>query len=195
MNIIYKIVTITILVILIAAILFLWFIPSFKANRKISKEICEGTQEKVTLEREINTLTEQKANYFLLNALFEKYNTALPLTDNTSVLIDQLYEIGKYSGIKIQFVDFNEASETDSEINEANPVGVIGVNIMITGSYYQILTFLNTVEIMPRFIKVENISLNLSNTNDAENKNENNPDLTALINFKTFFDKTFYAKN
>lgn len=195
MNLIFKITTIIILLLLITAIMFLWFIPSFKFNRKVSGAIYEGRKEKVILEEEISRLTELQDNYFLFYALFEKYNTKIPLNDSTSALIDQLYEIGKYSGAKIQFIDFKEISETDYEKNTGGQFGVLGVNIMITGSYYQIMTFLNTTEIMPRLVKIENISINLSDTTESENKKEDNPDLTALINLRTFFDNSQYVRN
>ncbi len=74
-------------------------------------------------------------------------------------------------------------------------IGAINVSITVNGSYYQVLTFLNTIEIMPRLIKVENISINLATAFDDETSSENDLDLSALINFKTFYDKTDYSDN
>ena len=195
MKIIYKVAAIIIIVIAIAAVLLLWFLPSYKESQRISREIDNKIKEKEALEKEINNLLDSRSKFFLLNALFEKYNTEIPLNDSITVLTDQLYEIGKYAGIKIQSVDFKEINETSDKKNEKNPIGIINVSVSVSGSYYQVLTFLNTIEIMPRLVKVENISLNISKIFEDDNMNEDNLGLSALINFKTFYDKTDYSEN
>lgn len=195
MKTIYKTALIIIIVLAITAVLLLWFLPASKESRRILKEIDEKSREKTTIEKEINDLLATRSDYFLLNALFEKYKTEVPLSDGITVLTDQIYEIGKYSGIKIQGVDFKEINETGTKNNEKNKIGIINVSITVNGSYYQVLTFLNTIEIMPRLIKVENISLNLTRVFETESTDEDVLDLSALINFKTFYDKTDYSDN
>jgi len=195
MKTIYKTTLIIVIVLAITAVLFLWFLPASKESRRILKEIDEKSREKTMLEKEINDLLLLRSDYFLLNALFEKYKTEVPLSDGITVLTDQIYEIGKYSGIKIQGIDFKEIDETRTKSNEKNKTGIINVSTVVTGSYYQVLTFLNTIEIMPRLIKVENISLNLAGVFDDESTDEDVFDLSALINFKTFYDKTDYSDN
>jgi len=195
MKIIYKVVLIVILIIAITAVLLLWFLPSYKENKRALSELSNKSQEKTALEKEITDLLNSRSNYILLNALFEKYNTEVPLSDSITVLTDQIYEIGKYSGIKIQSVDFKEINENSIKKNEKNIIGIINVSVTVNGSYYQVLTFLNTIEIMPRLIKVENISLNLSGIFEDDSNKENELGLSALINFKTFYDKTDYTDN
>lgn len=195
MKTIYRIAIIIIIILAIAAVMLLWFLPSYKDSRRISGEINDKSLEKAALEKEIKDLLDSRSDYFLLNALFDKYNTEIPLSDGITVLTDQIYEIGKYSGIKIQAVDFKEINESSTKKNEKNMIGAINVSITVNGSYYQVLTFLNTIEIMPRLIKVENISINLATAFDDETSSENDLDLSALINFKTFYDKTDYSDN
>ncbi|MDD3520782.1 MAG: type 4a pilus biogenesis protein PilO [Actinomycetota bacterium] len=195
MKIIYKAVIIVLIVIAITAVLLLWFLPSYNESQRILREINSNSQQKIVLEDEINDLLRSRSNYYFLNALFEKYNTEIPLSDSITVLTDQIYEIGKYSGILIESVDFKEIDESTGKKNEINPIGTINVNVSVSGSYYQVLTFLNTIEIMPRLIKVENISLDSQGVYEIEDLNENILDISALINFKAFYDKTDYVNN
>ncbi len=115
MKTIYRIAIIIIIILAIAAVMLLWFLPSYKDSRRISGEINDKSLEKAALEKEIKDLLDSRSDYFLLNALFDKYNTEIPLSDGITVLTDQIYEIGKYSGIKIQAVDFKEINESSTK--------------------------------------------------------------------------------
>jgi Tfp pilus assembly protein PilO len=189
----YKLAIIIILILAITGVLFFLIMPLAKTNTELVLKINENSNNKTNFENNIRSLLEVKSRYFILNAKLDKYNTQLPLTGNIPILTDQIYEIEKYSGIKISTINFTDLPfNTGSKI--PNPINKIVVDLSMTGSYYQILTFLNTLEIMPRFIKIEKISVNANQaSNDSvENVNLNQIILSANISFVAFYDKTDY---
>jgi Tfp pilus assembly protein PilO len=193
MKIGYRIAIIVFLIISLIGIFVFLIMPLAKSNTELALKIAENTKNKNEFEKNIKTYLEIKSRYFILNARLDKYNTQLPLSGNIPVLTDQIYEIEKYSGIKISTINFKELSSAGST-KILDPIGSIIVDLKITGSYYQVLTFLNTLEIMPRFVKIESIAL------DIDQASSNNPGINTLnkiilsanISFKIYYDKTDY---
>lgn len=192
----YKIAIIIVLIISLIGVFVFLVMPLAKSNTVLSLKIAENTKNKNDLEDSIKSYLEIKSRYYILNARLDKYNTQLPLSGNIPVLTDQIYEIEKYSGIKISTINFKDLPPA-ADIKIKNPIGTIAVELNITGSYYQILTFLNTLEIMPRFVKVEKVLLNTNQANSggAETDSLNQIILSAAISFNIYYDKTDYKNN
>jgi len=185
-----KLILIGVLIASILAVALLVVLPFMRRSTEYFIKIEEYTNEKNAMENEINDLYGLKSDYYVLNSLFDKYNTQIPLTENIPVLTDQIYEIGKYSGVKIYSIIFNEVLNYNAADNKA---GAINVDLSIEGSYYQILTFINTLEIMPRFLKIEIISLDSKQAEQQSYTNEGaSVILSGEISFKTFYDKSNY---
>lgn len=193
----YKIALLIILIISLLGVTFFMIMPMARSNADLELKIAENIKTKNDFENSIRSLLEIKSRYFILNAKLDKYNTELPLSGNIPVLTDQIYEIEKYSGIKISTINFRDLPPAiDPNAKKQNPIGQIIVDLNITGSYYQMLTFLNTLEIMPRFLKIEKITINANTI--GENAGEtalNQIILSAAISFNTYYDKTDYEKN
>lgn len=192
----YRIATIVFLILSLIGVFVFLIMPLAKSNTELALKIAENTKNKNDFENNIKSYLEIKSRYYILNARLDKYNTQLPLSGNIPILTDQIYEIEKYSGIKISTVNFKDLpSAAGAKIK--NPIGNIVVELNITGSYYQILTFLNTLEIMPRFVKIEKILLN-ANQATSDNTGSNSANqilLSAVISFNTYYDKTDYKNN
>ncbi|MHB1345935.1 MAG: type 4a pilus biogenesis protein PilO [Candidatus Humimicrobiaceae bacterium] len=171
--------------------------PLARSNADLELKIAENIKTKNDFENSIRSLLEIKSRYFILNAKLDKYNTELPLSGNIPVLTDQIYEIEKYSGVKISTINFRDLPPAiDPNAEKQNPIGHIIVDLNITGSYYQMLTFLNTLEIMPRFLKIEKITINANKIDEnAGDTALNQIILSASISFNTYYDKTDYEKN
>ncbi|MHB1376823.1 MAG: type 4a pilus biogenesis protein PilO [Candidatus Humimicrobiaceae bacterium] len=192
----YRIATIVFLILSLIGVFVFLIMPLAKSNTELALKIAENTKNKNDFENNIKSYLEIKSRYYILNARLDKYNTQLPLSGNIPILTDQIYEIEKYSGIKISTINFKDLpSASDAKIK--NPIGNIVVELNLTGSYYQILTFLNTLEIMPRFVKIEKILLN-ANQATSDNTGSNSANqilLSAAISFSTYYDKTDYKNN
>jgi len=193
----YKIAIIIILILSLIGVLLFLIMPLTKSNADLRLKIEENINTRNDFVNNIKSLLEIKSRYFILNAKLDKYNTQLPLSGNIPLLTDQIYEIEKYSGIKISAINFRDLpSVIEADTQKQNPIGIIAVDLNITGSYYQILTFLNTLEIMPRFLKIEKIALN-ANQASSEGTGDNILNqiiLSATISFNTYYDKTDYEK-
>jgi Tfp pilus assembly protein PilO len=189
----YRIAIIVFLILSLVGVSVFLVIPLAKSNTELAIKIAENTKNKNDLENNIKTYLEVKSRYFILNARLDKFNTQVPLSGNIPILTDQIYEIEKYSGIKISTINFEDLpSVASTKIQD--PIGSIIVDLQITGTYYQILTFLNTLEIMPRFAKIESIKMNVNQagSDNAEINTLNQIILSANISFKTYYDKTDY---
>jgi Tfp pilus assembly protein PilO len=192
----YKIAIIIILILSLIGVLLFLIMPLAKSNAELAIKIAENTKNKNDFENNIKSLLEIKSRYFILNAKLDKYNTQFPLSGNIPILTDQIYEVEKYSGIKISTINYKDQPPV-ADAKTQNPIGSITVDLSITGSYYQMLTFLNTLEIMPRFVKIEKISID-SNQTVVDSSGENTLNqiiLSAAISFNTYYDKTDYGKN
>lgn len=194
----YKLAIIIFLILLLAGVLLFLIMPLTKSNADLSLKIAENIKTRNEFVNNIKSLLEIKSRYFILKAKYDKYNTQLPLSGNIPILTDQIYEIEKYSGIKISAINFIELpSAIEADAQKQNPIGIIAVDLNITGSYYQTLTFLNTLEIMPRFLKIEKIVLNADQTSTEGTAGNilNQIILSATISFNTYYDKTNYEKD
>ncbi len=190
----YKVATIVILSLIIIGVSAFLILPIIKNNTMLVLKINENYKEKTDFENNIESLLEIKSRYYILNAQLEKYNIQVPLNGNIPNLTDQIYEIEKYSGVKIVTINFKDADQENKD-NQKDMLGNIIVDLNIRGSYYQILTFINTAEIMPRFIRIENFSIQTyqdSENTPSNSGEENQIKLNCMITFRTFYDKTDY---
>jgi Tfp pilus assembly protein PilO len=194
----YKLVAIIILILSLSGVLFFLVRPLSKNNAELKLKIAESIKSKTDFEDNIKSLLEIKSRYFILSAMLDKYNTQLPLSGNIPILTDQIYEIEKYSGIKISTINFKEIPVTATVgTKKQNPIGNISIDLNATGSYYQMLTFLNTLEILPRFIRIEKVSFtaNQASYNNSGNSSLDKIIISAAVSFTTYYDKTDYKNN
>ncbi len=192
----YRIAIIIILILSIIGVFVLLIMPLAKGNTDLTLKIAENNKNKIEFERNIKAYTEIKSRYYILNARLDKYNTQLPFSVNIPVLTEQIYEIEKYSGIKISSINFQDIASPIGTVLQS-PIGSINIKLIMTGSYYQTLIFLNTLEIMPRLVKIGSISINsnLAEGNDTGENNLNQIMLATSVSFSVYYDKTEYKTN
>ena len=107
----------------------------------------------------------------------------LPDKDDTLILTNELYEIAKHTEVEINKLTFTEAKIEEDEL-KIIPTKEISIDIVLEGSYYEVLNYINTMEIMPRIIIVENIIIQ-GQPDDFEN-------LLTFVNAKTYFINEYY---
>lgn len=111
----------------------------------------------------------------------------LPHDIDITVLTNEIYDIARYADVDIQYIDFADKTIADTEDENEKNIGVIESNLILEGSYYQILSFINTIEIMPRVIRIEDIAI--STGEESYNR------LIAYVSFESYFDKNYETKN
>ena len=183
MSRIHKVIFIVLITLIIIFVFVLIDLPVFTDNSKLVGSINVEKQKNSELESKIEWLVSIKEEYHNLNAAFQKYSTELPDETDMSVLTDEIYNVAKYAGVEIYSLDFIEIEEPrEKEKDEKESFGIIGVNLILEGSYYKTLSFLNTLEVMPRITKIKDIMMQ-STEEDYEN-------LTAYVVAEVYFDKT-----
>jgi len=180
---IYKIIVIVLVFIVSVFLLLLIVRPAlFKSGDHLIR-ITEEEERNKSLNAEMDQYLEDRDQYYLLNAEYQKLAMELPDKDNTMLLTNELYEIARYTEIDIMNLAFTEKDIGKKELTKT-PAKEISVNLVLEGSYYQILNFINTIEIMPRIMKVENIIIQTSMPE--------NDDLLIYITAKTYFKNPYY---
>jgi Tfp pilus assembly protein PilO len=182
---IYKIV---IIVFLFAASLFIALViirPALIRSGNHLISIGEEEERNQQLNTEFDNYIKAKDQYYLLNAEYQKLSMELPDSNDVSVVTDEFYEIARYTGIDINSLTFTESTIEEDDLTK-NPVREIVVDIVIEGSYYEILNFVNTIEIMPRIMKVENMIMQAPGA-DYDN-------LLTFITAKTYYKNKYYKQ-
>jgi Tfp pilus assembly protein PilO len=182
---IYKIV---IIVFLFAASLFIALLiirPALVNSGNHLISIGEEEEINKQLNAEFDSYIKEKDRYYLLNAEYQKLSMELPDSNDVPVLTDEFYEIARYTGIGINSLAFTESAAEEDDLAKI-PVREIMVDIVIEGSYYEILNFVNTIEIMPRIAKVENMIMQVPGA-DYDN-------LLTFITAKTYYKNKYYKQ-
>lgn len=180
---IYKIIIIVVIFIISIFVLLVFMRPSLIRNGKLLNSISSEQEKNISLNSEIRTYLTARENFYAVNAEYEKLSMELPVKNDLSILTNELYEVGKYTGIEIQSLTYEELkAAVDREgLIEVIPVKQIKIDLVISGTYYQVLNFINTIERVPRIIKIEDILVQVSG--------EDHEKLTGYIRAKTFFEE------
>jgi len=180
---IYKII-IVVLVFIISVFLLLVIVrPALLRSGSHLARITDEEESNISLNSELDSYLKDRDQYYLLNAEYQKLAMELPDKDDTLTLTNELYEIARYTETEINSLTFTEEKIAEDDLKKT-PTKEISIDIVIEGSYYEILNYINTIEIMPRIIKVENIIMQ-SPTEDFNS-------LLAFINAKTYFVNEYY---
>jgi len=179
----YKIIIIAVVFILSIFILLLIVRPVLIRSGSHIAQLTEEKAENITLNSELDNYVSARDDYYLINAKYQKLNMELPEKSDLSILTNELYEIARYTIVDIENISFNEKKINEDELRKT-PVKEIEIDMVLRGSYYEILNYINTMEIMPRLIKIEDVVVQASG-GDHDN-------LLALIVAKTYFANKYY---
>ena len=179
----YKILIIVVVFILSIFILLLIVRPVLVRSGNHIARVTEEKAKNITLNSELDDFVTARDEYYLLNAEYQRLSMELPEKSDLSILTNELYEIARYTVVEIENLSFDE-TKIDEEDLKKTPVKEITIDLVLKGSYYEILNFINTVEIMPRIIKVEDIAVQTSGSGYD--------DLLAFIIARTYFTNEYY---
>ena len=179
----YKIIIIVAVFILSIFILLLIVRPVLMRSGSHIAQLTEEKAKNITLNSELDNYVSARDDYYLINAEYQKLNMELPEKSDLSILTNELYEIARYTNVEIENIAFEESKIGEEDLRKT-PVKEIKIDMVLQGSYYEILNCINTMEIMPRLIKVEDVAVQTSG-GDHDN-------LLAFIIAKTYFVNEYY---
>ncbi len=181
----YKIIIIAVVFILSIFILLLIIRPVLIRTGNHIVELTEEKTDNISLNAELDSYIIARDDYYLLNAEYQKLNMEFPEKNDLSILTNELYEIARYTAVDIENLSFNETKieEEDLRITSSKE---ITIDLILRGSYYEILNYINTMEIMPRLIKIEDVL--------AQNSVSGQDELLVFVIAKTYFVNEYYKE-
>lgn len=133
--------------------LLTWFlvIPKHKEYTELSVKLVD-LQKKLDEDRRIaNDLPRFKREYAQLEIDLKQALTELPNQKEIPTLLTSITGAGKAAGL--DFLTFRPKGEEPKEFYAAVPV-----DIVVSGSYYQLAGFFNAVGNLPRIVNISNLS-------------------------------------
>lgn len=114
-------------------------------------------QQELILQTELNRLRRIKDAELQYTTAVSELNTAIPPTPELGSLIDQLEILAEASG-----VGWRNASYTDPGDESDTGVREIGVNVSVSGQYFQILGYLYGIADLDRLVRVDGLNISAS---------------------------------
>ncbi len=184
MSNIIKLIIVFIVFIAIVFVVIFFLIPNLTSNSESAALVIEERQKNQDLKSELKRLVVIREDYNELKAINEKLALQLPSEHDLSIVTNELYEIARISRVVINSISYSEVIIKKSDEKKKtvkDDVLIFEANLQITGSYYNILNYIYTLELMPRISIIEDIVIQ-TDTDDYE-------DLVALINFQSYYLK------
>ena len=158
-----KIIIIIAILIVVILLTVLVLIPNFTGSISNNTAIEAEKQNYQQLKTQLENTIGVKNEYYLLNAEYQKYLLKFPAESDISVITNELYDIADYSNVEIHSIDYSaESMDLEKEKMKFNK---IVADVIIMGSYYDVINFVNIVEKMPRIAKVLNVMMQSTDDN------------------------------
>lgn len=154
-------------------------IPNLSTSIKNSAAIEKEKLDNKTLNEKLGELLLSRDEYNLLNAEYQKYLLQLPSENDISIFTNEIYDIAEYSNVGIYSIDYIEKKASEEE--EGLGLAIVEADLILQGSYYNIMNFINTMERMPRIVKIENLIIQ-----STEEKYDN---LSAYVKARLYYNK------
>jgi Tfp pilus assembly protein PilO len=177
MDIKLKIILIIVILLLIILLGIFVVFPNFTSGINKNNEIQNEKEKNTALNTRLDELLLTRDEYYLLDAEYQKYSLQLPSENDISIFTNEVYDIANYSNIEIYSIDYGESSV--SEEDEKLGLSVIRANMVIEGSYYDIINFLSALERIPRIIKIDDLIL--------QTAEDNYESITANIRIRLYY--------
>ena len=114
-------------------------------------------QQELILQTELNRLRRIKDAELQYPTAVSEPNTAIPPTPELGSLIDQLEILAEASGVGWRNASYtNPGDESDTGVRE------IGVNVSVSGQYFQILGYLYGIADLDRLVRVDGLNISAS---------------------------------
>jgi len=177
MSIKLKIILIIIILLLIIILGIFVVFPNASSSINKTSEIQNEKEKNKALNARLDELLIIRDEYSLIDAEYQKYSLQLPSENDISIFTNEVYDIANYSGVEIYSIDYSDgaANEEDEKLG----LSLIRANMVIEGSYYDIVNFLSALERIPRIIKIDSIIL--------QTAQDNYESITANIRIRLYY--------
>lgn len=154
-------------VFLAPGVFFLLSIPSRQAEVSAARDRLSLLQEKN------KKLSDVLSNVKTIESNLELVQTAVPTADDVPMLMTQLENLGKSSGVTVQHLGFGggkEAAGAGNQEEVAKPAALqkVSLTVVVTGTYAALESFLKNLEQTSRVINVTTLRFSPSREGEGE---------------------------
>jgi Tfp pilus assembly protein PilO len=158
-----KIIIILAIFVVIVMLTVFVIVPNFTGSINNRTAIEAEKQNYQMLRSRLDETMLVQDEYYLLNAEYQKYLLKLPSESDISVITNELYDIAAFSNVEIHSIDYSE--EYVEIKNQKMEFSKIIADVIIVGSYYDVVNFVNVIENMPRMSKILNVMVQSTDDN------------------------------
>lgn len=174
-----KIILIVSIFILSVVLVFLFIVPNLSTSIGTNSAIAKEREDNKTFNETLESLLLTRNDYYALNAEYQKYLLQLPPENNQDIFTDEIEEIANFSNVVIYSIDYSDKPNVAEEEEESGKT-TIEANLILQGSYYDVMNFIKTIERMPRIVIIKDIIIQ-SNEDNSEN-------LSAYITAELYYE-------
>lgn len=174
-----KIIFIVAIFLLSVLLVVLFIIPNLSASIRTNAAIEKERENNKAFNETLKELLLLRDRYYSLNAEYQKYSLQLPSENDISVFTDEIYDIAKYSNVAIYSIDYSEKTSATDEGKKKPEETIIKADIILQGSYYNIINFIKAIERAPRIVTIEDVIIQ-----STEDEYEN---LSAYITAQLYY--------
>lgn len=175
----FKIILIVSIFLLSILLVFLFIVPNFSTSMATNTAIEKEKQDNKTFNETLKALISVRNEYYALSAEYQKYSLQLPSDNDISIFTNEVYDIANFSNVVIYSIDYSDKSNVEEREGESGKI-TIETNLILEGSYYNIMNFIKTMERMPRIVIIRDIIIQ-SNEDDSDS-------LSAYITAELYYE-------
>lgn len=168
---------------LVLACLLAGYFLVFANFNKLSatrSELGRAQKDKTNLDKSLNQMQAFLDEYRSLDKQAQAANAALPTLPQSPLLLGDVEQLAKLSGMLVSSVNFIESLDADVQKLPTNSIVPIEVQVSASGSYFSFRDFLNRMEKYIRITDLQLVSVGI------EDKSQN---YEYELKFKTYYQK------
>ncbi len=162
-----KIILIVSVFILCIVLVFLFIVPNLSTSIGTNSAIAKEREDNKTFNEMLESLLLVRNDYYALSAEYQKYSLQLPSENDISIFTNEVYDIANFSNVVIYSINYSDKSNVEEGEEESGKT-IIEANLILQGSYYDVMNFIKTIERMPRIVIIKDIIIQ-TNEDDFEN--------------------------
>jgi len=174
-----KIILIVSILILCVVLVFLFIVPNLSTSIGTNSAIAQEREDNKTFNEMLKSLLLTRNDYYALSAEYQKYSMQLPSENDISIFTNEVYDIANFSNVVIDSIDYSDKSSVEEGEEESGKT-TIEANLILQGSFYDVMNFIKTIERMPRIVIIKDIIIQF-NEGDPEN-------LSAYITAELYYE-------
>ncbi len=164
-----------VLVVLIGLSIYFLLYPKYQQIGRLDKQLVSAQQELAKAKKNAAELNDWRNRMKKKEAQYKQVMRALPEKEEIPSLLAGISQAGKDAGL--EFLLFQPKPESPKDFYAEIPV-----DISVSGSYHQVVVFMDKVANLPRIVNIRNIKM----APQSQSKSENNNALTTVCQAVTY---------